>query len=100
MINFRLTEQEYEELKRACAQSGARCLSDFAREAVLRLTQSEILLDSTVQNRFEHLDNTLSSMASSLKHLARALHSEEDSGERSEKNVRSLMLAEQPVRAD
>ncbi|MBL8214994.1 MAG: hypothetical protein JNK87_30020 [Bryobacterales bacterium] len=36
LVNFRLSEEEYERLKASCALHGARSLSDFARAAVLR----------------------------------------------------------------
>jgi hypothetical protein len=36
-INFRLSEEEFRELKRACAAGGARSVSDFARAAVCRM---------------------------------------------------------------
>lgn len=35
LVNFRLSEEEFESLKTACQASGARSLSDFARSAVL-----------------------------------------------------------------
>lgn len=35
LINFRVTDEEYEELKVACSNRGARCLSDFARTIIL-----------------------------------------------------------------
>lgn len=35
LVNFRLSEEEFESLKAACQASGARSLSDFARSAVL-----------------------------------------------------------------
>jgi transposase len=40
LVNFRLSEDEYQSLKETCAQSGARSVSDYARSAVLsgRLT--------------------------------------------------------------
>jgi len=36
LVNFRLSEEEFERLKASCALYGARSLSDFARAAVLR----------------------------------------------------------------
>lgn len=36
MVNFRLTEDEYEYLKDLCQREGARSVSDFARTAVCR----------------------------------------------------------------
>jgi hypothetical protein len=35
LVNFRLSEEEFQGLKAACETSGARSLSDFARSAVL-----------------------------------------------------------------
>jgi hypothetical protein len=37
-VNFRLSPEEFEQLKRACSAEGARSLSDFARMAVSRLS--------------------------------------------------------------
>jgi len=36
LINFRLTEEEFDYLHRACHEQGARSISDFARGAVLQ----------------------------------------------------------------
>lgn len=36
IVNFRLSEGEFEKLKSACEANGARSVSDFARAAVLR----------------------------------------------------------------
>ncbi len=36
-INFRLSEEEFRELKSACAAGGARSVSDFARTAIWRM---------------------------------------------------------------
>jgi hypothetical protein len=35
LVNFRLSEDEYQLLKQTCARSGARSVSDYARSAVL-----------------------------------------------------------------
>ena len=35
LVNFRLSEDEFERLKASCALQGARSVSDFARSAVL-----------------------------------------------------------------
>ncbi len=35
LVNFRVTEEELEQLKSACDRQGARCLSHFVRNAVL-----------------------------------------------------------------
>jgi hypothetical protein len=36
LVNFRVTEEEYEKLRSASVERGARCLSDFARVAVMQ----------------------------------------------------------------
>ena len=35
IVNFRVTDEEFERLKTASALQGARCLSDFARSVIL-----------------------------------------------------------------
>lgn len=50
LVNFRLSEGEFDLLKAACKKSGARSLSDFARTQVLKgLEQGNGQADS-VQN--------------------------------------------------
>jgi hypothetical protein len=41
MLNFRLTEEEFERLQAACLRNGARCLSDYARTTVLNQAAEE-----------------------------------------------------------
>lgn len=36
LVNFRLSEEEFEKLRASCSLNGARSLSDFARAAVMR----------------------------------------------------------------
>jgi hypothetical protein len=36
LVNFRLSQEEFEKLKAACSEYGARSVSDFARSSVLR----------------------------------------------------------------
>jgi len=35
LVNFRVTDEEFERLKTASSRQGARCLSDFARSLTL-----------------------------------------------------------------
>jgi hypothetical protein len=35
LVNFRVTDDEFEQLKIACDRHGARCLSAFARKMIL-----------------------------------------------------------------
>jgi hypothetical protein len=41
LVNFRLSEQEYEWIKRSCQESGSRSISEFARTAVLRTIRTD-----------------------------------------------------------
>jgi hypothetical protein len=41
LVNFRLTEVEYDKVQTALVSQGVRCLSDFARDAVLRHASRE-----------------------------------------------------------
>ena len=35
LVNFRVTEEEFELLKSACDRQGSRCMSDFVRNSML-----------------------------------------------------------------
>ena len=50
LISFRLSEEEYEQLGRACIGAGARSISDFARTALRR---------TVVREGANHTDNSL-----------------------------------------
>jgi len=41
MVNFRLSEEEYEKLASVCRSRGARSVSEFARKAVLGIADLE-----------------------------------------------------------
>ena len=40
LVNFRVTDDEFEQLKIACDRQGARCLSAFARKMMLNATNA------------------------------------------------------------
>jgi uncharacterized protein (DUF1778 family) len=42
LVNFRVTDEEYEALRHASIARGARCLSDFARIAVMQAASAAI----------------------------------------------------------
>ncbi len=60
MVSFRLSEEEYEGLKRICITVGARSLSDIARDAVQRLISNEtgrkIDGDAQLRGLYEKMD--------------------------------------------
>ena len=41
LISLRMTEQEYEKILEASAEQGARCVSDFARDALMNSARPE-----------------------------------------------------------
>lgn len=68
-VNFRLSEEEFEELKRACVAEGARSMSDFARTAVWRMIASgfNTLPSAGVADRLDKLQQQLSELAGLLR---------------------------------
>ncbi len=81
LVNFRLSEDEYERLKASCALHGARSLSDFARAAVLRAVvpgaiavfQDNALPDGRA-NQMDRKIHDLENRVSQLLNLVEALH--------------------------
>ena len=75
LINFRVTEEEFEQLKSAAALQGSRCLSEFARLIMLGNApgaHSSEGLDS-VDGKLSVFDRRLHTLESSVAHLMDAL---------------------------
>ncbi len=73
MVNFRLSEEEYQDLKELCMKTGARSVSDFARSAVCHFVGngngSAEQFGSAVQElrgRVEELDREMKRLAQLL----------------------------------
>jgi hypothetical protein len=71
-INFRLSEEEFRELKRACAVGGARSVSDFARTAVWRMVIGCVEAEpgagaETIELRLAQLEQQLSELAGLIR---------------------------------
>jgi hypothetical protein len=64
VVVFRLTQDEYQDLKTASSVRGARNVSDFARS---------VLLTSIGRDRLSQVDQKLSSLESTLQHMAQLL---------------------------
>lgn len=64
LINFRLTEEEFEKLRDACRDQGARSISDFARSAVM--TQAEGPVSAAAPARLEESMQALDARVSRL----------------------------------
>ena len=54
VVNFRVSEEEFQRLKDATAQQNSRCLSDFARMATLRVANGDGL--ETLDRRLANLE--------------------------------------------
>ncbi len=76
VLNFRLTEQEYEEVKRAAEEQGSRCVSDFARTALLRQSRP-VATEPSVENMFRDLERRLTGLDSQLFRLLTAVTQDE-----------------------
>jgi len=70
LINFRVTDQEFEQLKIACQRQGARCMSDFARTVMLSSPQEGV---ENVAKQLISLDRRIVQLENSLAHLLNAL---------------------------
>lgn len=66
LVNFRLTQEEMENLHSACAVRGARSLSEFARAAVLKSVGAEIGSEIAWQSYLDRLEARLAALDSLL----------------------------------
>jgi hypothetical protein len=73
LVNFRLTEEEYENLKAVCSVKGARSISDFARSAVMHAVHLGEELEDPVQQRLLHLGRKVSELESRFDILLKLL---------------------------
>ncbi len=69
LVNFRLTQEELENLRVACLLRGSRNLSDFARTAVLTSVESQIDPESAVRDRLDRMEARLAGLESLLQSL-------------------------------
>ncbi len=80
LVNFRLTDDEYDHLIAACSLRGARSLSDFARSAVLRLADPQTEAVGYLQCRLTTLDERVLELEDRIKRLIGLLHTSERAG--------------------
>ena len=62
LVNFRLTQEELENLRVACLLRGSRNLSEFARAAVLASAETQIDPDSAVRDRLDRMEARLAGL--------------------------------------
>jgi hypothetical protein len=72
LVNFRVTDEEFERLKAASDRQSARSLSDFAR--CVMLTQHDICsVSGSYDDRFVSFDRRVASLERSMARLVEAL---------------------------
>jgi hypothetical protein len=72
-VVFRLTQDEYEELKTVCTIRGARNISDFARSELLIAIERARRPEGGLQGRLSHVDQKLSHLESTVQRMANLL---------------------------
>ena len=70
LINFRVTNDEFEQLKIACDRQGARCFSAFARQIMLSAPDAN---PGDLDRKLAVFDRRLSTLEVSLSRLFNAL---------------------------
>jgi len=80
LVNFRLSEDEFERLRTSCAQHGARSISDFARSSVLRRLE-EAPGSQNLPSQLSHLGHKLTELESRVGQLVRIIASGRGDGE-------------------
>ena len=73
LVNFRLSEVEFEKLKAACARQGARSLSEFARAAVLRSLDEPREFAPAPYPRLSSLDQKVAELEIRLEQILRLM---------------------------
>jgi hypothetical protein len=69
LINFRLSEAEFLNLKAASAHFGARSLSDFARNAVIKSYSNDTDEDGLLHIRLSDLDHKVSEIETNMREI-------------------------------
>jgi hypothetical protein len=74
IVVFRLSQEEYDSLKAACAVAGGRSVSDYTRSELLACIQSDSIY-SVVLRRFGELDRKLADLHELLEELSARIDS-------------------------
>ena len=69
IINFRLSEEEFERLKSACQGNGSRSVSDFARSAVLWCLEEQVTSNSFGSGHSSLVDEKIASLETRVEQL-------------------------------
>jgi hypothetical protein len=71
LVVFRVTDREYEALKRVCEAKGGRSLSEFARTELLKTAQSIELAD--LRQLLEAIERRLAQLEAGYEELMKKL---------------------------
>lgn len=71
LVNFRLSEVEFEQLRQASIRAGARSLSEFARNSVLRSLEEFTLAGGSARGRLAALDRRVAELEMAVGSLLR-----------------------------
>jgi len=74
LVNFRLSEDEYERLRAACGVHGARSISDFARSAVLRCLAAPPGPLENPQGHLANLGQKVTDLEERVEQLIQLIH--------------------------
>ena len=69
IVVFRLTQDEYKRLRRACTRTGARNLSDYTRDQLLAKNAAA----DQIEGRLNRFDKKLAEVQSSVRQITRLL---------------------------
>lgn len=76
LVNFRLSEEEFEKLRASCSLYGARSLSDFARAAVMRSvtggSHASEATDPTIDSKMNDLESRIGQLSRLVESLLAA----------------------------
>ena len=74
LVNFRLSEYEFEKLKTSCALHGARSISDFARSSVLERMDQPAGMQPVTNGRVFHLDHKVAELEVRVGQILNMMH--------------------------
>lgn len=85
LVTFRISLDEYELIRKGCARSGTRSISEFARMAVLQRTTTvfgpqRLLAEDlgTLSHQLAELDVSLEQLHGRIRHMLGSVGSETD----------------------
>jgi hypothetical protein len=73
LVNFRVSEDEFQSLRQACETGGARSISDFARCAVLTTPGAKAENDEILRLRLALIEEKMGEVDAKLLLIARML---------------------------